>query len=157
MFSGYFLNDESIPVWLSWLKYISFIRYAFQALAVNEFRGAHFDCPALENMPTTVNASLIMNSTISSNTYCLDGNGQLGILNFEDISIANNAAVLLALIIGFNGIAYWAVLVLRKPTFVKMAATKGGVAPQAQKANDDHCVEVLATPATAIATVTPVP
>ena len=46
MFSGYFLNDESIPVWLSWLKYLSFIRYAFQALVVNEFRGATFDCDA---------------------------------------------------------------------------------------------------------------
>lgn len=30
MFSGYFLNENSIPVYVSWMKYISFIRYAFQ-------------------------------------------------------------------------------------------------------------------------------
>jgi hypothetical protein len=30
MFSGYFLNESSIPVWIGWIKYLSFIRYAFQ-------------------------------------------------------------------------------------------------------------------------------
>jgi hypothetical protein len=32
----------NVPVYLSWLKEISFIRYAFQALCVNEFRNADF-------------------------------------------------------------------------------------------------------------------
>ena len=32
IFSGYMINDESVPVVLSWLKHISFIRYTFQAL-----------------------------------------------------------------------------------------------------------------------------
>eukprot|EP01052_Picozoa_sp_SAG31_P027973 SAG31_NODE_2663_length_5278_cov_29.536011_3_plen_233_part_00 len=38
MFSGFFLNDESVPVYMSWLKHISFIRYTFQGLCVNEFK-----------------------------------------------------------------------------------------------------------------------
>ncbi len=31
MFAGYFLREDSIPPWLAWIKYASFIRYAFQA------------------------------------------------------------------------------------------------------------------------------
>lgn len=31
-------NTESMPAWLSWIKYISFLYYAFSGLAVNEFR-----------------------------------------------------------------------------------------------------------------------
>ena len=30
MFSGYFLNEDSVPVYMGWMKYISFIRWAFQ-------------------------------------------------------------------------------------------------------------------------------
>ena len=44
MFSGFFLNESNVPVWLIWLREISFIRYAFQALCVNEFKGAEFSC-----------------------------------------------------------------------------------------------------------------
>ena len=32
MFAGYFLREDSIPPWLAWIKYASFIRYAFQAI-----------------------------------------------------------------------------------------------------------------------------
>ena len=52
MFSGFFLNDESVPVWAAWLKHISFIRYTFQGLCVNEFGGAEFPegCPAPQDL-----------------------------------------------------------------------------------------------------------
>ena len=58
VFSGYFLNDNSIPVYLDWLKYLSFIRYGFMALAVNEFRNATFSCTPQDG-------------------YCLSGNDHL--------------------------------------------------------------------------------
>eukprot|EP00922_Rhytidocystis_sp_ex-Travisia-forbesii_P036219 GHVS01053731.1.p1 GENE.GHVS01053731.1~~GHVS01053731.1.p1 ORF type:complete len:663 (+),score=85.60 GHVS01053731.1:1-1989(+) len=35
--SGFFLKDPSIPCWISWLSYASWLRYGFCALAVNEF------------------------------------------------------------------------------------------------------------------------
>ena len=44
MFSGFFLNESNVPAMFIWLKEISFIRYAFQALCVNEFKGADFSC-----------------------------------------------------------------------------------------------------------------
>ena len=39
IFSGYLLNDASIPVGLVFLKYPSFIRYAFEATMQNQWRG----------------------------------------------------------------------------------------------------------------------
>ena len=33
-------NTDSMPAWLSWIRYISFLYYAFSGLTVNEFAGA---------------------------------------------------------------------------------------------------------------------
>ncbi|KAK9806141.1 hypothetical protein WJX72_003105 [[Myrmecia] bisecta] len=40
LFGGFYINSASIPVWLAWIRYISFMYYAYVALATNEFRGA---------------------------------------------------------------------------------------------------------------------
>jgi len=39
LFAGHLLNKDSIPIWLSWLKYLSIWNYAFEALLVNELYG----------------------------------------------------------------------------------------------------------------------
>ncbi len=39
LFSGYLAQKNSIPVWLSWIKWISFWNYAFEGLMINEFYG----------------------------------------------------------------------------------------------------------------------
>lgn len=44
MFSGFFLNPESSPVWLLWLEWISPMKYAFSALAQNEFTNLTLYC-----------------------------------------------------------------------------------------------------------------
>lgn len=82
MFSGYFLNEANIPGWLSWLKYISFVRYTFQALCVNEFKDACFE------------------------DNCEAGNQVLRDLDFEDVEIAQNLIYLALFVIVFNVIGY---------------------------------------------------
>ena len=37
IFSGYFLNNKSIPVFFTWLKYISWLGYANEVLIVNQW------------------------------------------------------------------------------------------------------------------------
>lgn len=39
LFSGFLLNKDSIPAYLSWIKYLSFWNYAFEALLINELYG----------------------------------------------------------------------------------------------------------------------
>lgn len=46
LFSGFFLNSNTLPVYLAWIQYISPIKYGFTALIENEFDGRTFNnCP----------------------------------------------------------------------------------------------------------------
>ena len=44
LFGGFYINIESLPVWLRWVQYLSLMRWAFEGLSVNEFTGLEFDC-----------------------------------------------------------------------------------------------------------------
>jgi ABC-type multidrug transport system permease subunit len=39
MFSGFYINSDSLPVALRWIKYISHMYYGFMGFAINEFKG----------------------------------------------------------------------------------------------------------------------
>jgi len=102
MFSGFLLNQDSIPKLLSPLKHISFIRYAFQALAVNELRGNDgFEC----------NEGIFR-------ARCLQGDDWLKHMSFEDVSIAWNCCVLLLEVMIFNVLAFQ-ILKQKRPSFMK--------------------------------------
>ena len=103
-FSGYFLNEDSIPDWIGWIKYISFIRYAFQGLMINEFAGNQFTCVYEDGSPADV---------------CLDGDAYLQRLNFDDDTIALSCVLLIVIAVAFNAVAY-GVLVARRPRFQKL-------------------------------------
>lgn len=105
-FSGYFLNEDSIPDWIGWVKYISFVRYAFQALMINEFEGAQFECVFEDGSPAQV---------------CLDGDAYLARLNFDDDTIVVSCALLAVIAFAFNALAF-GVLLMRRPQFLKLAA-----------------------------------
>ena len=36
LFAGFLVNKMSLPIWLSWIKFLSFLNYAFEILLVNE-------------------------------------------------------------------------------------------------------------------------
>jgi len=40
--SGFMINLDSLPVYWRWLKYVSFFRFGFESLVVNEFDGEFF-------------------------------------------------------------------------------------------------------------------
>jgi hypothetical protein len=43
VFGGVYVNAENVPRGLKWLPNISLIKYCFEALCVNEFRGLDFE------------------------------------------------------------------------------------------------------------------
>jgi ABC-type multidrug transport system ATPase subunit len=45
MACGFFVQSNTIPVYVRWLKYVTYTYYAFGALAGNEFQGSFYDCP----------------------------------------------------------------------------------------------------------------
>jgi len=46
LFGGLYLNVNSIPPWFIWIYFLSFFHYGYEALILNEFQGATFECPA---------------------------------------------------------------------------------------------------------------
>jgi len=42
LFGGFYINGNTIPDYYSWAKYLSFLKYGFEALAINELQGQHF-------------------------------------------------------------------------------------------------------------------
>lgn len=42
IFSGFLVNHKNVPSWLKWLEYLSFVRYGFEALTLNEVYNSLF-------------------------------------------------------------------------------------------------------------------
>lgn len=90
LFSGLIVNNNSIPVYFNWIKYISPMKYGFAALGLNEFQGLSLPNPQ-------------PNSTMEfTGDIVID---QLGI---TDLSLANNIIILFALWIGLVILSYFA-------------------------------------------------
>ncbi|KAJ6286831.1 P-loop containing nucleoside triphosphate hydrolase protein [Bipolaris maydis] len=45
MACGYFIQANTIPIYVRWTKWITYVFYAFGALCANEFSGHFYDCP----------------------------------------------------------------------------------------------------------------
>ncbi|KAI1849617.1 hypothetical protein JX266_004566 [Neoarthrinium moseri] len=45
MACGYFVQSNTIPIYVRWLKYVTYTYYAFGALCGNEFQDSFYDCP----------------------------------------------------------------------------------------------------------------
>lgn len=45
MACGYFAQSATLPVYVRWLKYVTYTYYAFGALCGNEFQDSFYDCP----------------------------------------------------------------------------------------------------------------
>nr|GEV63616.1 ABC transporter G family member 7 isoform X2 [Tanacetum cinerariifolium] len=43
VFGGYYVNADNTPIIFRWIPRVSLIRWAFQGLCINEFKGLGFD------------------------------------------------------------------------------------------------------------------
>merc|ERR1719223_1085477 len=100
LFGGFFIGVDQIPVWLNWLRYLSFIKYGFAAAMQNQF----------EDYPLTY-------------TNCTDfcppnGNVILKFYDVQELPMWLNLIVLAGFAIALRLIAY---LILRRggPKFDK--------------------------------------
>lgn len=90
LFGGFFINSEQLDKWISWAKYLSFVFYAFNALVKNEFNdGSQF-----------------------SEELLSDG-------QYNDLSIWENAAALIGILIVFRLMGYLFLQYFQAPKFLK--------------------------------------
>lgn len=89
IFGGFYLNASTVPPYFIWIYYISFFRYGFEALIVNEFTGRTFVC---------LDSELITSNGI---TICPITTGEQVIQNYsmENVNIWLDVAMLCGLII----------------------------------------------------------
>jgi len=88
IFGGFFVNTDSIPKYFIWLEYMSFFKYGFEAIVVNEWNGKTIGCDTGEICALTSGAQVIQSLGLNADNFGRD----LGVL-----------AILL---IGFRVIAY---------------------------------------------------
>jgi ABC-type multidrug transport system permease subunit len=75
IFGGFYINSASLPMGSQWVQYISYIKWAFEGLAINEFSGEKFECDLLLNT--------------STNTLLCESTGEIVLLrlSFADTSV----------------------------------------------------------------------
>ena len=44
LFGGFYVNVDRIPPWISWLRYTSYMYWAFSGMVINEFGGRELPC-----------------------------------------------------------------------------------------------------------------
>ena len=101
LFGGFFLQNGSSPVWLSWLKYFSWFLYSNELLVINQWHGVTFDDCA--------NGTLIDNPTIP----CFQtGDAVISNLGFDqtDSHKIFNFLMLIALCVGLRLLGFFALL-----------------------------------------------
>jgi len=90
VFSGFFVNSDTLPKYFAWISYISPMKYGFTAVGQNEFAGLQIHCTPAQNCPPGY-----------------DGEAVLALLGFNDKgSVGFNNGMLAVLAAGFLGIAY---------------------------------------------------
>lgn len=87
-FAGFFANLNSVPQVLRWLEWMCPLKYALEALSVNEVNSGLTIQDTLQGVPVNVSASLIMNT----------------LLGFYQSNYYRDALVLFAFIVGFAAI-----------------------------------------------------
>lgn len=93
LFGGFFLNTSSVPVYFTWLSYLSWFRYANEALLINQWSG-------VENITCNSNSSCPRNGRVVLETY-----------NFSESDFTMDICSLFGLIAGFRFLAYIALLI----------------------------------------------
>jgi hypothetical protein len=104
IFSGFLINEDSVPTYFVWLREISFIRYAFKAVAVNEFQGASFECSQSEEAVCIRNGDQLL--------------AQLGFV--EDDLILKCVLILTGIGIVVNMLAI-IILLIKRPKFLALS------------------------------------
>jgi ATP-binding cassette subfamily G (WHITE) protein 2 len=90
LFGGFFLSPANLPIYFSWLDALSYVKYCYVGIALNELNGLELD-------------------PCAPNTTCLYPDGGETViqnLGLNKLSIGGCVGALIAFIIGFRFIAY---------------------------------------------------
>jgi len=90
LFGGFFINLDSIPIFLRWLQYVSFFKYGFAGVAITEWQDKTIGCDPGEQC-----------------IYSQGGGNQVLQLLSIDSTLGFNIGILFVLLFGFRIVAYF--------------------------------------------------
>jgi len=98
LFGGFYIDVGSLPIVANWIPYVSFIRWAFEAFCINEFKDLKFDCygappGACIKTGEQVLASLSFDGATTGDAVMGLGLCGLGFLAFAYLVLYNSRAV----------------------------------------------------------------
>lgn len=137
LFGGFYISIDSLPIVANWIPYFSFIRWAFEALCINEFQGLEFDCVGLADPRGCILTGDQYLQTLSfdghTTAYPVFGLGMLllGYLTLTYLAIDRNRMSFLRL--GHTGAKYSAHFASRN---IAATTTAAGYTPAA--ASEEH-------------------
>ncbi|CAF3369437.1 unnamed protein product [Rotaria sp. Silwood1] len=106
LFGGFFIAPSRVPLYLSWIDALSYIKYTFVGVALNELHGLNLSC---EGVKTT-----IVNATYNLTAKCIhNGEELIHERGYNYISIGGCIGVLLAFVIFCRGLAFIGVRFLK--------------------------------------------
>lgn len=107
LFGGFYINVESLPVWLRWVEYLSLMQWSFKAMCINEFATTTFTC-----------------DDVSPGQPCItDGSTVLERLSFDDSTVVGCVIALVVFLAVMHVIAYM-ILRCKKRRYQKLSTKK---------------------------------
>ncbi|XP_071156888.1 protein white-like [Mytilus edulis] len=105
LFGGFFVQNDTIPDWLLWLKYLSWFQYSNEVLNINQWSDIdHIDCK---------NVTVALNSTVGTPSRCFTTGSQvLESLSFDEDNWYLDFGLISALFVGFRIVSF-IILVIR--------------------------------------------
>jgi ABC-type multidrug transport system permease subunit len=102
LLSGFYVKLEKIPIWLRWLSYACFPKYTYSILAYIQFAPFTFPCGSdLQNSGQGQGSGITLPCPAT-------GNEIMSQYNFDTLPLWANIFILVAITIGFRGLAYCA-------------------------------------------------
>lgn len=98
LFGGFLVPPSRLPKYFAWLDALSYIKYVYVGLCLNELQGLKLTCTATE---------------ISSSTCIPNGEATIRSLGFDYISIGGCIGVLFSFVIGWRAIAFLGIRYLK--------------------------------------------
>lgn len=126
LFGGFYVNSDTIPVWLSWVKYLSHLFYAFMGLSINNFHGrSGWSC--------TSTGETEEEAAVKEATGCeITGDEILDRLGMNDYDVWMAFVGLLGLLVFYNTLGY-IFLRLTKPRYLPLAVEPAGSGSEEKK------------------------
>ena len=88
LFGGFFLSPAKLPKYFSWIDALSYVKYVYVGISLNEMQGLELTC------------------TLADATKCITGQSKIAELGLDYITISGCAGTLIAMIIFFRFLAY---------------------------------------------------